>query len=289
MAPLIDRSSTGAPDIYAYTDYRVYLRDQFSARRRKKDQFSFGRFARKAGLATKSTPKMVVDGKRRLTIESARKFSYGLDLDKRQTAYFEALVEFEQANDAKKKAAAIAKIKSLRPRHKTVSPRPDQMEYLTDPRLIALREMLHLKNFKEDPRWISRAVSPPISATEVKSAFAKLAKLGLIKRNENGKLVPSDPVITTDLKVSDVDVFPLHRSLLAKASDTLATVGGDKRYHAALTFPVPLRKMEEIQKRIFDFQRSLIELVDDGKNDFDEVFHLSVALFPATDAKGRTT
>lgn len=283
----VKQDATTEPDIFTYSEYRDFLRDYFEARRLENSKFSFRVFARQAGFATGSTPKMVLDGKRKLTIESARKFAKGLQLNKRQTSYLEALVEFEQADSTEKKAAAAHKIKALVPRHKTAVLGREFADYITNLNLVALREMLHLRDFKEEPAWIGRTIQPSMTPAEIKQAFAQLFRLGLVVKNDKGKLVPAEPIVSTTAEVNDIDVFSIHRSLLKMAEESLATVPANKRHNASLTFPVPLRKMEEIKKRILSFQQSLIELVDDGQNDFDEVFHLSIALFPVTNAKGK--
>lgn len=272
--------------LFTYGNALEYLRDFVAASKREQADFSFRLFAEQSGFASRSTPKMLIDGKRRLGIDSARKLARGMRLTPHQTAYFLALVEYENAVTADEKADIVCRINSLRPRHVVAALNEAHREYLTDLNLVTLREMLHLVGFKEDPQWIGDSLKPRVAAKEVRRAFETLVRMGLIKRGRDGLLAPCEPVVSTPLEVADMDVFSYHMTMLKRAQEALANVHSDNRHNAALTFPVPLRKMKEIKKRILSFQKSLIELVDDGKGDFDDVFHVCVALFPATTVKG---
>lgn len=277
-------ASNPVVDVFAYTDYLQYVRDFFAAHRQGNPKFSYRVFARQAGFSSGSTAKMVIDGKRRLTLDSARKFVRGMQLGQRQATYFQALVEYDRAETADEKANAVRKINTLRPR-RFATLDESHKEYLTDVNLVTLREMLHLKNFQEDPHWIGQRLKPRLTAKEIKRAFSLLMRLGLIKRDERGRLMPTEPVVSTPVEVADMDVFSFHRAMIKRAEEALASVPAHLRHNVALTFPVPSRKMEEIKKKIHAFQKSLVELIDDGQGDFDEVFHVCVALFPATCAK----
>lgn len=272
-------------NIYDYSDWHTYLRDWFEASKRANPKLSFRIFARQAGFSSGSTVKMALTGQRRLTLETARKFAHGMGLAARQTSYLQALVVYERATTADEKARAAAKVGSLRPRYHIATIGKEYEDYLSNANLIVLREMLHLKNFQEDPSWIGRHLKSKLSADDVKAAFRLLKRLGLIKRNEKGRLMPADPVLSTAVEVDDIDLYSFHHTLMKRADEALAFVPSSLRHNMALTFPVPLRKLNAIKNKIHAFQNSLIELIDDDQNDFDEVFHVSVALFPATCAK----
>lgn len=281
----IDSEKAAPLNLYDYTNYRDYLRDYLRAKQEQNKKFSLRVFARILGFASGSTPKMLLDGQRSLTLESARKIAKGLKFNAQQAKYFETLVEFENANNAEQKNGAAQKILAFINRYKTGHISRDRKEYLSHPEYVVIREMLHLPKFKEDPNWIGSSLSPKISHTKVSEALDLLTKLGLIKRTKKGELALVESVVETDAEVSDFDVYTIHQKLLDLAKEALASVDGSERHNAALTLPISLKKMPEIKKLITDFQKNLLECIDDGKEDYDDVFHLTVALFPATRTK----
>jgi uncharacterized protein (TIGR02147 family) len=62
---------TKARSVYDYEDYRRFLADSYAGRKRLNRGFSYGVFARRAGVA-RSYLQMVMDGKRSLAAEGAR-------------------------------------------------------------------------------------------------------------------------------------------------------------------------------------------------------------------------
>jgi hypothetical protein len=72
--------------------YREFLKRAFAKRRR----FSYAAFARRAGIASRSFPRDVVLGKKRLSLESATRFAAALDLHGDLQDYFLTLVALEE-------------------------------------------------------------------------------------------------------------------------------------------------------------------------------------------------
>src|SRR5688572_29452348 len=58
------RRRSDRPDLYGYLDHRVYLRDEYAARKAEKRGFSFRAFSRRAGLQSPNHLKRVIDGER---------------------------------------------------------------------------------------------------------------------------------------------------------------------------------------------------------------------------------
>lgn len=127
--------------IFTYDNALGYVRDFFAVSKREQPDFSFRLFADQAGFSSRSTPKMLIDGKRRLGVDSARKLARGMRLTSHQTAYFLALVEFENAGTADEKADIVCRINALRPKHVVTALNETHREYLTDLSLVTLREM----------------------------------------------------------------------------------------------------------------------------------------------------
>ena len=88
-------------NIFKYTSYRKYLLDFYNERKAKKPTFSYQVFANKAGFKSKSFIKLVIDGKKNLTKESAFKINKVLKLDHKPFSYFEDLIAFNRAKSLK--------------------------------------------------------------------------------------------------------------------------------------------------------------------------------------------
>lgn len=86
----------GMRPIYSYRDYRKYLHDFYRYKKRTNPYYSYRLFSMKAGFKAPNLLKLVMDGQRNLTRQSAAKFSRALRLDENEEQYFEKIVQENQ-------------------------------------------------------------------------------------------------------------------------------------------------------------------------------------------------
>jgi hypothetical protein len=87
-------------DVFAYLDYRAFLRDYYQARKAAGRGFSYRSFSRRAGLKSPNYLKLVVDGARNLSTDMAARFAAACGLLDDEQCYFVDLVAFCQAPSA---------------------------------------------------------------------------------------------------------------------------------------------------------------------------------------------
>jgi hypothetical protein len=84
-------------DVFAYLDYRAFLRDYYRARKAAGRGFSYRSFSRRAELRSPNYLKLVIDGDRNLSADMARRFAAACGLQGEAQRYFSDLVAFCQA------------------------------------------------------------------------------------------------------------------------------------------------------------------------------------------------
>src|SRR5579885_1121656 len=89
--------------IYDYMDYRGFLKDQFSERKKQNPLFSYRSFNRVAGITSSAFLKQVIDGKRNLGDRGIRMIARGFKMNESERKYFESLVKFNQAETVEEK------------------------------------------------------------------------------------------------------------------------------------------------------------------------------------------
>lgn len=272
-------------DIFSYMDYRIYLKDRYVAEKAKKRHFSYRYFARIAGLSSPGYLKMVMDGDRNLSPTSIGQFAKALKFSKREAAYFEALVLFNQAKSDQERDLYFERLNALKPPVQLKGIEKDQYEYFTQKHFVVIREMIALPHFKEDYEWIAKRVKPAIKAKEAERAISVLFRLGLIKRDDDGKLIHSDASLTTPAEVASVEVYNFHRAMLNEAKEAMLTVPPEWRDITSLTIPIPRAALKEIKERIKGFREEIINIINKGSNDYHEVYQLNCQLFPVTETK----
>src|SRR3989338_1384416 len=83
--------------LFAYTDYRLYLKDYFQKNKQIDRGFSLRALAEAAGFRARDFLLRVMRGDRNLGPEGARMLSKSMGFKGKKSDYFLALVEFNQA------------------------------------------------------------------------------------------------------------------------------------------------------------------------------------------------
>jgi len=187
------------PEIYQYSDFREYLKDYYKAKKERTGSFSYRSLARQGRWSSPSYFKMVVDGKRNLSHQGVKKFAKALGLSGSEGHYFENLVFLNQTDDPHEESERLKRLIKIKSK-KHASALPFQLkeyELLTRWHLLVIRELLILKDFKEDPIWIVERLDHKISKAEAREGIALLIDLGLVARNDHGKLELTKSGLTT--------------------------------------------------------------------------------------------
>jgi len=265
--------------IFEYDDYRKFLVDFYIESKTRNKNFSFRFFARVAGFGSPSFLKLVMDGKRNISAASARKFSSAMKLTQEETQFFVDLVGFNQAVTREERqfhAANLMKSKTYRSIHPL---REAEFRYFTKWFYVAIRELVGLGGFKEDPEWIAKRVYPNITESEAREALEELLKLGLLSRGENGKLIQSNFYLATPDEVLSAYVADYHRNTIGMAIKAIDRFPREKREISALVFGVSEKTAKIIKEKLQSYRNEIGEIVslDTGQ---EKVYQLNFQLFP---------
>lgn len=271
---------SATPDIFAYHDYRAFLRDFYTARK-ELGRVSYRAFARRAGIGSPSYLKLVVDGERNLSEEMARRFAEACGLEDDAKAFFCELVRFEQAGSSAARGVAYARLRRYR-RYRELHPvEVARDEYHSHWYLPAIREMVLRRDFRAEPGWIAAELVPAIKPAEAAHALETLIELGLVVRRDDGSLAQgSDELVTAEVPAS-LHLRNYHRQMIQRAAEALDAVPRDQRNISSVTVAVDEETAKRIDDAIEAFRRELLEL-STLSGPPTRVVQVNVQLFPLT-------
>jgi len=272
-------------NIYTYLNYRDYLKDEFQQRREGKKYFSFSHFARLADMGSHSYVRMVMKGERNLSSKTIYKFSKALKLPKKEAAYFEALVQFTQTTDESEKDLFFKRLKGLRPKSFVQELNQDSHEYFTKRYFVTIREMVALKNFKEDYEWVASRLQPSIKPAEAEHAVQTLLRLSLLKRDESGKLLHTYTTLATMPELDSVEIYNYNHQILTEAKGAILSRPRDLVEMISVTIPIPVKLLPELKDLMINCKDDMLRLINDHKDEYDEVFQVNFQYYPLTRAK----
>lgn len=279
---MVENETKDLATVFTYLDYRAFLRAHTQQLKARK-LFNLRAFAQAAAIKAPGYLKMIIDGRRNLTKETADKFSLALGLSSRERGYFAALVQYNQTEDPDEKRDYFDKMIALRPRSQHFVLEKKYNRYFSRHYYVCVREMVALKDFREDYKWIAKRCVPSISPMQAREAVETLLELGLLKRDDCGGLVQVENFIATqDRNTQEIEAYHFHEAVIDKARHALGLLSQNERSYYALTLPMSKTQFEEIITDFYEFRDKVVHKIEQGARSFDEVYQINFQLFPVT-------
>lgn len=273
-------------DVYQYLDYRAFLRDYYAKKKELTRGFSYRAFSRRAGLASPNYLKLVMDGARSLSPPMALRFAAACGLDDHASQYFTHLVAFNQAETTAERDEHYARLTGFQRYRQAHKLDLAHAAYYGEWYMPAIRELAASKSFREDPSWIAEQLIPPITPVEAARALDTLVELGLLVRDERGRLVQADALLTTGPETRGLHIARFHRAMTARAIESIDLVPAAERDISSLTLCLGKGGLRTFKERIQRVRRELLELsaLEEAP---EQVVQINFQLFPLSRAQRR--
>jgi hypothetical protein len=239
-------------NIFEYTDYRSFLKNWYL---RKKEQgasaFSYRVFARAAGYASPNFLKLVIEDKRNLSLSSIATFTKVLRLSREEGRYFRSLVLWNQAATAEEKeryGRQIFRSKKM----KTAQPlREAQFNYFSHWYFVPVRE----------------------------KAIDELQSLQLIKKDQRGKLLQTDPVINTSDELASASVPLFHQEMIKKAGEAIDRFAPFEREVSAACIGLSEENFKRVKQMLQKFRREILAVAAEDQM-IEKIYQVNFQFFP---------
>jgi uncharacterized protein (TIGR02147 family) len=268
-------------DVFRYLDYRSFLADFYKAKKRR--GFSYRAFSRATGLGAPNYLKLVIAGERNLTPAMAGRFAASCGLSGEAAAYFQNLVEFNQAKTSAERDSSYRQLAGFRRYRQAQKLERAQAAYHSTWYLPAIRELCSSPAFREDPQWLASVLRPAIKPSEAKHALELLLELGLLERAADGRLRQSDPVVTTGAQTQHMNIRNYHAEMLRRAIEAIELVPAKERDISSLTMCLGPDGLARFKRRIAEFQQELIDLAE-RETDRSQAVQVNFQLFPLSES-----
>ena len=247
--------------------FRFVLQAELARRCSKNPQYSLRAFASYLEI-DHSTLSQYLRGKRRLTERAIRKFGIRLGFDPET---IEGLILTEQHLPREDCDAVLHQAKELA---------CDTVNLLAEWHHYAILELVRLRTFRPDTRWIARVLG--ISEDEVNVALQRLLRLQLLEMAAPDRWIDRSGNTATSLKGfahAAVERLLLQvRQLMVSAIDGLPE---DSCSYSATTLAVDMARVPAAMTMIDGMRRELLAFLDQGAAR-DDVYHLEISFVPAT-------
>lgn len=268
--------------IYDYTDYRRFLKESLDAYKQENTNVSYRGFNRKLGFKSSGALKLIIDGKRSLASDGIYKITKGLKLTEAEARYLNSMVQMNNAGNHEQKDFHFREMLSIRPKSRPKTIEQSLYKVFGKWYYVALLEVVRLADFQNDPKWIAKKMVPQVNPREVKKAIADLIEIGLLKKDELGRLVRIDNVLATPDEVRSVSVLNFHNEMIDVARKALNETAANERDFSTLTISIAEEDFAKLKSMVQEFRKKVhAELETDDKRR-NTVAHINFQLFKLT-------
>jgi uncharacterized protein (TIGR02147 family) len=262
-----------------YDDFKTYLKDFYSDRKKRFSYFSYRYFCNKAGLKSPSHFREIISGKRKLTSKMLDAFIKGMELSDTDSRYFATLVNFNQSKNAAQKQQLLLQIRGLKRKVKQALVSTDRYEYYSKWYNVIIRELVCLIDWNDDYEVLARSVVPPIKKSEARESVEFLLGAGFLEKSPDGRYRQRDPAITSGPEVSSLGIRAYNGFMAERARKAIEEFPATERDIQTLTIGISDEGYRLIKQEMQEFIGRVVRITDDDKGS-DRVYNVNVHLFP---------
>ncbi|MBN1601657.1 MAG: TIGR02147 family protein [Chitinispirillaceae bacterium] len=268
------------PDIFTYDDFRKYLEDYRSMRKKWDEGFTHEYICFRLGQrGSRGYFSNVVNGTRNVSQEFVNRFVELLELGDTEGSYFRDLVQYNQTSNVKEKEFLLKRIN----RQSTIESKmisTKEYAFYEEWYHSVLRTVLDVVDFKDDYHLLTKTVVPSITLKQAKDSIDLLIELGLIQQDRDGFWRPAQKSIKTPEYVQArlVRQYQLQCLDLAKMVCASTQKQTDDIYTNVIS--ISENGLRELQQRLRLFREEVRAIVHNDTAPADRVYQLDIQLFP---------
>lgn len=280
MAALVGQR---APDLFSFSDYREFLRLYYEHRRQGQPSFSY-RFMSSRLEIDPGQLSRILQGKLHLPQRALAATLKLCRFNPREAAFFEELVRLGRCRNADESARCRERLEALRSvTSRELSARSEG--FYGHWRHAVIRALVGFVDASGDGRHLGKLCLPAQSGEDAAASVRLLEETGLVVRDQEGRLRPTDPHVVPGDGVSSAVLRRWHGQSLDLAVQSLELFGPDRRDVSTLTVALSSKDLGIVRGWIADLRRQVKALAG-AVDSPSQVVDVCVQVFPV--ARKRT-
>jgi uncharacterized protein (TIGR02147 family) len=271
-------------NVFDYLNYQSFMKDYYEARKRQNAFFSYRFMGRVLDMDPGFLVK-VMQGKILLPERAIPAVAKLCKLGEKEAEYFGALVHYGRAKAPEDVKASFEKLIALRGMESRPL-EPGQYEYYKNWYHGAIRALLTFWDFRGDYAALAARVHPPISEEDARDSVELMERIGILRRDGEGRYEVLGPPITTGEKWRSAAIRRYQQESIELALQSLLADPKGIRDISTVTVAVRFSDLEEIRTRIKELRQSLMHMMADS-GEPDCVYQINFQAFPMTAVDAR--
>lgn len=266
-------------NVFEFQNYRDFLKAELALRIENNSKYSLRALAKSLEIGS-STLSEVMSGKTNLSLDRARQVGKKLKLKVRQQEYFCELVQFESTKDQTLRQEIAERLRRFHPQKLQITDlNLESFKQIAEWVHSIILELPQIPGFEMSPQNIAQTLR--IAKPQAELALDRLLKLGLLSRDEKGKIQRSDAryKVHSDAKNEAMRLY--YGQMLKQVAGALSEQSPQERLSGFLNLAVSNDALPEIDQAIDRFF-SEVKAIAEKHNPKTNVYHLSLHMINTT-------
>lgn len=265
------------PVVFGFQDYRDYMKALYDARREASSIFSYRFMAQRLDVDAGQLSR-ILQGKLHLPQRALAATIQLCRLEGREAAYFEELMRLARAKTPEEAARSQERLDALKV-PTTGEVESGQSEYYARWHHSVVRALASLETMPQDAPTVAKSCRPALTEQEAGESLGLLERLALLRRDDSGRLVPSEPHIAPHQSVPPELLRQWHSQAMSQARASLEQTPPSERDMSTMTVAVNGSDLAKVREWIADLRRQVRALAANTVEP-DRVFQVNVQCFP---------
>lgn len=280
------------PVLSEYMDYRLFLADFYTAKREATKTslrpYSYAIFSAAADIKSPNYLKMIIEGKRNLSIDMIAKFARACGLNKAQSDELKLLVVFNQSEDPADRNYALKKLSEYRVEKKLKDGELDRKVFEKIPNWIGwiIYALIDQAGATFTPAALKNLLRGKASESEITMALDSLIASGELVRDPMTGLIAKGQPKEAPEEIPSALIRKLQMQLMYLGLESLYQDDPAMREFGSLTMALTEKEFEEIKFKLRQMRKALHKenSINRMETKGDRVYQLNLQLFPVTDS-----
>lgn len=121
-----------------------------------------------------------------------------------------------------------------------------------------------------------------VSPAQARRSLRLLERLGLIRRDPDGKLRQDQPPLSSGDEVSSLAAYRFHQNMMEKAKEALRETPAPQRDISSVTLAVTREGSDKIKHKIRQFRKEILAMAEDAGQG-EAVYQMNIQFFNLTE------
>jgi uncharacterized protein (TIGR02147 family) len=257
-------------------DVRLFLQDFYRLRKEQDPEYSYNRWASEVGFSNKTLLRLILQGKRKITIKSTSAFKNFFQFDDLEKDYFDVLVEYSQAKGGQQRKALGARLLELNRQkfaQKIVSAGGGILKDCYGPLVVTV-----ISSSEEPISCDEVAIYLDLEADHTQVILDGLVKAGLIVAKK-GLYVANQSTFKIADQFNNAELKNYYRYWLGQSVTAIDLPVAVRRFRS-LKIVLSAEEYDEVVERLNEFSLTLLTRFEKNSIRDRNLYLINTAIFP---------